>query len=361
MGSDFFSSIMPLSHGSLINVLADTTLNAFFLQGFIYGLYTLLFVLALWKLYRRGSNKFYILALAALWITLMTNWVMNWMRTCNAFAINNRSPAVIDRGLHTGTQANIPPLLASLIADVILIWRCTILWNRNRWVFYPLALLFVASTAFVIGRSVSHAGGLTDTLSIGISDILSSITTMSATTLITLRIIMVTRRSPIRSSYRQIIEILLESAAIYSIVLLTHGILLIVDFIHPFDIRSPSGVAMWELSMYINFIQPPVTGIAPTLIAFRVAEEKPKSEATGTGPLSRLTFKRSQSNRGHEITSGILSTLRLGRDNRHGSVTISSVHHLQLDIEAQDNAALSNYERENEEKLEKHDGIEAFY
>lgn len=114
---------------------------------------------------------------------------------------------------------------------------------------------------------------------------------------------------------------------------------------------------MW-LTCLINDLR--IQGITPTLIAFRVAEETPKSEATGTRPLSRLTFRRSQCNRGHDVTGGILSTLRLGRENRDGSVTISSVNHLQLDIEAQDNAALSNYERENEEKLEKHDGIEVF-
>lgn len=64
----------------------------------------------------------------------MTNWVINWMRICYAFAINNRSPAVIDRGLHTGTQANIPPLLASLIADVILVshfWLHNLFFERQ--------------------------------------------------------------------------------------------------------------------------------------------------------------------------------------------------------------------------------------
>lgn len=134
-----------------------------------------------------------------------------------------------------------------------------------------------------------------------------------------------------------------------------------VQHVHQFwpaagDSRQSCCYRRTEVKCLINDLR--IQGIAPTSIAFRVAEEKPKSEATGTGPLSRLTFRRSQSNRGHEFTRGILSTLRLGRDNWDGSVTISSVHHLQLNVEAQDNAALSSTEWENEEKLYKHNGIE---
>lgn len=87
-----------------------------------------------------------------------------------------------------------------------------------------------------------------------------------------------------------------------------------------------------------------------------MAEEKQRPEADGTNTLSHLTFRRSI--RGSAAISGALSTLQFGRDNRDASLGISSVHHLQHDVEAQDNAGPSGARRADREKVDENDSTE---
>ncbi|KAF5329560.1 hypothetical protein D9619_009239 [Psilocybe cf. subviscida] len=91
-----------------------------------------------------------------------------------------------------------------------------------------------------------------------------------------------------------------------------------MDTIKPFDIETTGGLVAFQISQYASAIETHITGIAPTLIAFRVAEEKPQTEVNGTNPLSRLTFRRSRLG----AISRQLSTLRFGRNPHDGSKAI---------------------------------------
>lgn len=84
------------------------------------------------------------------------------------------------------------------------------------------------------------------------------ITTVSSTFLVALKIILVTRKSPMRNSYAKIIEIVIESAAIVSIVFLGPVILALSKYPHPFSLRTPSGRATYQTFLYLTFIQAPI-------------------------------------------------------------------------------------------------------
>lgn len=87
----------------------------------------------------------------------------------------------------------------------------------------------------------------------------SSITIISATLLITLKITLATRQVYKHQFYNMIIKILVQSAAIVSILLLGLGILTLVAFIHHFDLSTTSGRFSYQARNYFLFAQTPIS------------------------------------------------------------------------------------------------------
>lgn len=98
------------------------------------------------KLCKKGSNKFYILALTSLWMVLMVNWALNFAVIRNAFVKNNGSATTITLALNANAQSFILSLVASLIADAILV--CHFLLNDN---------VFISLTINVAGLAVFNS------------------------------------------------------------------------------------------------------------------------------------------------------------------------------------------------------------
>ncbi|KAF5309194.1 hypothetical protein D9619_012831 [Psilocybe cf. subviscida] len=142
----------------------------------------------------------------------------------------------------------------------------------------------------------------------------SLLTTLSSTFLIALKIVLVTRQSPTHHTYAKIVEILTESAAIVSIFMLGTTVLDLILYVHPFDMSTRGGMFCYQLQVYLASMLSLVLGIAPTLIAFRVAEEPSHQETSATrrsGPLSRLTFRRvirSTDTHSHAPHTGVCTT-----------------------------------------------------
>ncbi|KAJ7452739.1 hypothetical protein B0H11DRAFT_283304 [Mycena galericulata] len=153
----------------------------------------------------------------------------------------------------------------TLVADCILIWRCWTVWNREfKIVLLPilctlggaaLGFLSVAEQArYVINPQLNRATYI-DFATPYFS--LSLATTLLATFLIILRIVFVTRLAgETLRGYRQVIEMTVESAALYSATL--------VVFL-PFLVRQSFN------NGYPQAVLAQMTGIAPTLIVARVS------------------------------------------------------------------------------------------
>jgi hypothetical protein len=299
----------PPSEQHFITTVIDSRFNALLSEAFLCGLYTLLFGYSLRTLLRKKNKKAYATMLTFLWVLVMLTFAFDWQYHRTAFVIDNDSPihiaeVVTSLGVKSiGILDNIFSMSCNLLADALLIWRCYILWENKRWVLLPLPILL---TAAVVLGSISNfcqsRGGKNET---GITLLViffavSLVITFVGTSLIILRILLVTKSSPLTthtSAYRKIQRILVESGILYTIVTFVTVVTLALQI--KLEAKQPS-IPLDVLGAYTEAILVPMTGIGPTLIAVRIGSEAPMQTDAGASrtwsrsrALSHLTFKRS--------------------------------------------------------------------
>ncbi|PBK83514.1 hypothetical protein ARMGADRAFT_1170497 [Armillaria gallica] len=188
--------------------------------------------------------------------------------------------------------------LSLIIADCTIIWRCWVVWAHS-WKVIILPISFVM-TGIVCGVNVvvhQFMVSLDDETKTNwvVATIASTFgTNILCTTLIVARIIYVARghrgiMGGIRT-YRGVLEILVESAALYSITFVV------------FMILYPLGGNGY---MYPQALIFPVTGIAPTLIILRVASGQGRpEESSSQDTQSSLHFQTSRGSTIEAVTEG---------------------------------------------------------
>jgi hypothetical protein len=302
----------------------DAYFNPLILDGFFMGFYFLLYAQAVWKLVKRKAVGPYLFALTVLWMSLTSYFIFDWVRARNAFVINNDTPQSILIAYLTfaNNTPSIAVLIATVVSDGILIWRSYV-FRQQRWVLYVLIPFLLASA--VCNISFIALPGKPDEAKLfwALASIFSTVTTIVATCTIAMKVIAGSVNGPASSSYPKPIEILVQSAGLQSIVLLVDAIVSLVIAIEKAKFGSNTDAILTQMSAYTFTCSRAAMGIAPTLIAFRVADEKPQTEVNNTSrttPLSRLTFRRSarrtDTETGAERTR--ISTIRFGtvqRDN----------------------------------------------
>lgn len=92
-----------------------------------------------------------------------------------------------------------------------------------------------------------------------LSNVSSSFTTISATALITYRIIHITRQSPERRSYYRIIEVIIESAFLVSLIQLIQTIVDLISVAHEAILSTKRGEIIYWLSGYLGYLLQPAT------------------------------------------------------------------------------------------------------
>ncbi|KAJ7256395.1 hypothetical protein C8J57DRAFT_564202 [Mycena rebaudengoi] len=174
-----------------------------------------------------------------------------------------------------------------LISDCVLIWRCWTVWNYNwRIVVLPIICTLVGTALGFRSIADQAAYILNPELDIDMFVdfatpyfILSLVTTLLATLLIVVRILTMSEHNTRRErGYGRVIEIVVESALLYSVTL--------IIFL-PFLIRGAD-----EQGIVQSFIAQ-MTGIAPTLIVARVSFGLARPDETWQAPSSSLRFHRS--------------------------------------------------------------------
>ncbi|KAJ7783378.1 hypothetical protein B0H14DRAFT_2400800 [Mycena olivaceomarginata] len=216
------------------------------------------------------------LALIAMYIFSTIHIVCRWILMRNAFIDNG------DTSMTTSLYLIRPPLWLTvlgavvftantLVADSVLIWRCWTIWGRNWWVIVlPLCCTLAGAGEKSNRINTEHSDN--DFSGLGFKSIqeqaayfidfatpyfaLSLITTCLATLLIIFRILTMTDHTTRQSrGYSRVIEVVVESALLYSVAM---AIFL------PLLVRNSSNDA------YAQAVVGQVTGIAPTLIVARV-------------------------------------------------------------------------------------------
>ncbi|KAJ7852673.1 hypothetical protein B0H14DRAFT_2759787 [Mycena olivaceomarginata] len=279
-------------------------------ENWFNGLYTAAMLVTLWVIitgtrYTGSRMRWQIALVLASYICSTMHSSLNWLYY---------SQAVDDNELPTG-----PGLLYSLthlkvwieatgdtffclnifLTDCLFIWRCWVVWNR-RWHIVVLPILATISGAILAGfmisdQVVAEQSSEAFTIAKKSADFvrhstiyfsLSVATSLTTTFLITLRILLVQRmgknaETGSHRTFNPIMEILIESAALYSATLLIFVVL---------DVKKDTNL------YYAQNIHAQMAGLAPLLIILRVAAGLSRPQEDWSGNLSgSLKFAPSHS------------------------------------------------------------------
>ncbi|KAF5310045.1 hypothetical protein D9619_010129 [Psilocybe cf. subviscida] len=227
------------------------------------------------------ERKPYCCTLIILWMITIACFGMDWVYTHRLFVLSSNSPYEMASALSFGSYSifmQLPKTLGPIVADGLLTWRCHMLWE-SRWIRSILLMLFTASAALgALGMALYDDNIKDSGLLITSQLLVSAVTTLFATFVIGFMIFLVTRRSHMHHSYRRVIEIVVQSAALISVPLVIGCILDFVSWYIPETVNTTGGLVRYEFNTYIDNIQATLLGIAPTLVALHVVNDPPRVE-----------------------------------------------------------------------------------
>ncbi|KAK0210885.1 hypothetical protein DFS33DRAFT_1378862 [Desarmillaria ectypa] len=271
---------------AMIFQVLDAYLNTMILQALLLGAYSCILVVTLWYMFRRKEHQyreFMLFTVLSLYILAVVDFAFNWSFTRTAFITDGQ---------------NFWRLISTALADIALIWRCWIVWGR-RWLIVLIPILCTITSATI--KSIQTYHGLRDMVdsvsqesaqgtSIDLTTVyiaMALATTLLCTILIVYRIVSVggARYASGIRTYRGAIEVVVESAALFSVSLIIYVALV-----------AHNSVA----DDYLDVIAAAFRGIAPTLIVGRVAsghahpDDSWKETRLTATPFGSIHFARSR-------------------------------------------------------------------
>ncbi|KAJ6454997.1 hypothetical protein C8R45DRAFT_1188721 [Mycena sanguinolenta] len=265
--------------------LRDIYLNITLLQAFGNGVYFVVFSLALYAMsenqlylrreylitsfpspvFRRKTHPLLFFVVVAQFIFASIETGVHWFNIRTAFVIHGTSVDDTVEALTnpTFTQVVLPATLLvvnTLLADCVLIFRLYTVWNHDWRVIVLPVMSTIGGTVLGIltviesGNFIKDGGNSNAFVDFAIPYFsMCLVTTLLATILIVFRIFWLTR-----ARYRSVIEMIVESALLYSVTLIVYIALLVAS-------------ATDNNDGYAQAILIHMTGIAPTLIVARVS------------------------------------------------------------------------------------------
>ncbi|KAJ6495179.1 hypothetical protein C8R45DRAFT_1212069 [Mycena sanguinolenta] len=253
--------------------LRDVYLNITLLQAFGNGVYFVVFSLALYAMiFRRKTPPLLFFVVVAQFIFASIETGVHWSNIRNAFVIHGTSVDDTVEALTnpTFTQVVLPATLLvvnTFLADCVLIFRLYAVWNHDWRVIVLPVMSTIGGTVLGIltvvenGNYIKDGGDSNAFVDFALPYFsMCLVTTLLATILIVFRIFWLTRAQAgsAFSGYRAVIEMIVESALLYSVTLIIYIALLFGP-----DTDNNDG--------YAQAILIHMTGIAPTLIVARVS------------------------------------------------------------------------------------------
>ncbi|KAK0244843.1 hypothetical protein EDD85DRAFT_932833 [Armillaria nabsnona] len=267
---------------SVIFVTLNRNLNRFILQALLHGEAVLIHLFLKYLLNaglavsspKHMRSIFLCTTIIALYILLTIPFVIDWALLYCAFIEHGNNYYTIFLTLASSgsleTRCNlvisITGSISTLLVDITITWRCWVLWDRQ-WRFILISI--VCATAGTVMKAMqilsvsfhnsNHDISKTNFFTMAEIDwsliyiLLTLATTLICTLLIVYRII---RHAPWMSASRKLIEMLVESSAMYSISLIVYLVLLSKNS---------------ESTYYADIISAYVKAIAPTLLVGRVS------------------------------------------------------------------------------------------
>ncbi|KAF8989589.1 hypothetical protein BDQ17DRAFT_1333988 [Cyathus striatus] len=276
---------------AIFQAYLDTYLGTVIVQAFLSGLYTFLlfrtiraagnnvgkyvhmhiYVERIVPKLRNGTHIFLTTILMFLYILIMTNFALTWVVVRSVLMTQGEKQQSIAAHIIFGSFPMLEAvhgtrIAAIIIADTLLVWRCYIVWLKNKWLLIPFGILLVAEVAFPVPSLSFISSGIT----------------VICTSMIIYRILTVSRGNGSICRYGYVIEILAESGILYSTPLL------ITD------------ITVLEASTYFMVILIPITGIAPTLISEHAMTDEKRDEERWSQPVTTLRFRITTRNATHQ-------------------------------------------------------------
>ncbi|KAK0467475.1 hypothetical protein IW261DRAFT_1598210 [Armillaria novae-zelandiae] len=298
-----------------IFVALDAQLNVATLTALTHGIHTGVVVVTLWTIASRKKSdghsrrpQFFCVVIIFLYLLATFNFYCQWAENIAYFGTTGKSFAEVYRSYHISTAiplaVGIDAILSTVLADVTLIWRCWIVWSRS-WivVVIPIACTLLATasrgivtfyTVFEPNTSSPQALYLKNAVNWAVlySSLIMA-TLLWCTTLIIYRIVRVGGVAGRTRVYQRLIEMLVESALLYSAVIVA----LLVFEVHNDEV----GVCLEVMAIAIR-------GIAPTILVGRIAagHARPDDSWSGSSTTSSLRFREHSSSqtRDSEVGAG---------------------------------------------------------
>ncbi|KAK0431006.1 hypothetical protein EV421DRAFT_2041508 [Armillaria borealis] len=304
----------------------EAQLNDAMLAALTHGFYTGVVVVTLWAIASREnrhdsrSPRFLVFVILLLYLLATLNLYHGWAQEIsNYFIITN------GKNIPITLTMGIDAILSTILADATLIWRCWIVWGRSWYVvLVPIicTILATISRGFVAYYTAFGPTASSPPQALYLENIVNWAILNSSLVLATLlwctffiifRILRVGGVAAGMRVYHRVVEMLVESASLYSAVI----VILLV-----FQVRNEvAGTYIQELGVAMR-------GIAPTILVGRVAagHARPDDSWSESSVASSLQFQNhssSQTDSQMSIESGgdtpsprIIPDLEQGLGNR---------------------------------------------
>ncbi|PBK61406.1 hypothetical protein ARMSODRAFT_1025725 [Armillaria solidipes] len=247
----------------------DADLNGTVLDSLLQGIYTGIVAVTLWNIFTNKSQhigRVMVVIIILLHIVTTVNFAVNWSDIHSRFVDHGQSfwtkyLAAYDPTIIITLGEGIMAAICTILADTTIIWRCWIVWGR-RWlsILPPVLLLISATVLKIIATYQLYVASDEYTRYFTPYSSCVLATTLWCTLLIVYRIVTVARAGGEAGcgigAYRHVLEVLIESSALYSISLI---------LCTAFFARNVNSI------IYFDALAGIARGISPTLIIGRVA------------------------------------------------------------------------------------------
>ncbi|KAF8990036.1 hypothetical protein BDZ89DRAFT_1087302 [Hymenopellis radicata] len=327
-----------------VQSLMSTVLHPTILQAFCHGIHTSIFFLALYYIIESTQLTQKRMTLAGiitfLWFANTVILGLEWKLVDHLFIAHGTlletefNFAFSTSDLAMTIAIDVLRCLSVLVADLILVWRCWVLYGGNLKVIAIPSLCVITETLSACMVIVSYVEdiNIASASQVNWSLVYYSMTVVTnslCTILILFRIV---------RTYRGIIEILVESAAMYAIIYIA----LLIAYAYEYYTAS---ITIMTANYYPQIMSYSITGIAPTLIIARVMAGQSRPNDSWTRP----SLPHMSSN----VLSDSESLQFAGGPNHSTQTTSASTGHAAADIDLEAQA------QEIVEETREQDGDEA--
>ncbi|KAK0196243.1 hypothetical protein F5146DRAFT_1176520 [Armillaria mellea] len=291
----------------------DTQFNEVMINASTHGIYTGIVVITLWTIASRDNYQNYrrprvfAFIILVLYVLATFNFYCGWAQNVSYFSTAGECFWEAYKSKHNQDAPvllGIDAILSTILVDATLIWRCWIVWGRTcRVVIVPIACTTLAIVSRGIITYYSPYGSVENTSPRALYNenlvnwavLYSSLilaTLLWCTIFIVHRILRVDGISAGMHVYHRLVEMLVESASLYSSVI----VVLLV-----FEVRNEA------VGAYIEEFAIAMRGIMPTILVGRIAagHARPDDSWSESTTTSSLQFRSSLSSQSDSVDTGV--------------------------------------------------------